>query len=82
VAIPSTKCNGFISQKCQQQNPSNETLVYKYLYHVHIWILCTLNLEMLEHVHKYLGDFCDFISLVIMYGIQKYQTFEGFCEAL
>ena len=30
----------FSCQKCQQQNPSNETPVYKYLYNCHICILC------------------------------------------
>jgi hypothetical protein len=44
--------------------------------------LCVLNLEMIEHVHEYSGDFCDFISLGIKHGRKKYQTLKGFCEAL
>jgi hypothetical protein len=32
------------------------------IYGYYVMALYTLNLEMLEHVHKYFGDFYDFIS--------------------
>jgi len=40
------------------------------------------DLEMIEHIHKYFQDFYDFISQVIRSQSQKYQTLEGFFEAL
>ena len=62
-------------------------LLYKSIYIISIYeyyvmLLYTLNLEMIEHVYKYFEDFCNFISLVIRDESQKYQTFEGFFEAL
>ena len=39
--------------------------------------LCTLDLEMIDHIHKYFGDFYNFISLVIRDESQKSKTCEG-----
>ena len=44
--------------------------------------LYILRLEILGHVHKYFGDFDNFISSDIKHGSQKYQTLEGFWKAL
>ena len=37
---------------------------------------------MIDCIHKYFGDFYDFISLVIRNESQKSKTCEGFLEAL
>ena len=45
-------------------------------------VLYILNLEMIDCIYKYFGDFCDFIPLVIRDESQKSKTCEGFFEAL
>ena len=45
-------------------------------------VLYALNLEMIDCIHKYFGDFYNFISLVIRDESQKSKTCEGFSEAL
>ncbi len=40
------------------------------------------NLEIIECIHKYFGDFYDFICLVIRDESEKSKTCEGFFEAL
>src|ERR687884_1962861 len=52
------------------------------IYGYYIMALYVHQIEMLEHIQKYFGDFYDFISCVIEQTSWKYQTCEGFCEAL
>ena len=52
------------------------------IYEYYVIILCTLNLEIIYYVHKYFGDFYNFISFVIRVENQKSKTCEGFFETL
>ena len=52
------------------------------IYGYYVILLCNLNLEMIDHVHKYFGDFYNFISLVIRDENPKSKTCEGFFESL
>ena len=45
-------------------------------------VLYILDLEIIDCIHKYFGDFYNFISLVIRNESQKSKTCEGFLEAL
>ena len=44
--------------------------------------LYILNLEIMECIHKYFGDFYNFICIVIQDESEKSKTCEGFFEAL